>query len=520
MRFAFLSLLIIVSLLQPSSIISAVEITFSEPFLIETDIDSTCNYTYPTLLTDSAGVLLYNQLSTDTSTQIIGYRFNVEGSQPVIESRGNVIQLDTALCAPWFYDLGDRKALFYHEYTDKYRGRMIFFNGDFPLQEDVDNRIHLYSANQVHPPAALRIDSLLYLTQFYNWSHGAEEVFLSSANVLINLTNYSFLPPDDYVFLSSTAGRTALTPCNDTAVVSEYWQFCNDHAPASCREYFCGYFGVFWQDTTYLRFSFNEQTGSCNSGFDHHNDWYSDIFSVKVGEEYVIWRENSFDLMQANTVDRTFDRVVDLQAAAGIDFGYSTSHPFTINPVKIDDGYAVFMINNLHPWESYLLVFDGHWKIEGHAIIPLADSAHEFSQFAYCPQDEQIYFAYSASLSDSYSTSRVFLQSVAINNVTDVEDVNGPLPGQFSLEQNSPNPFNPLTKIEFYLPRQSKVELSIYNIQGQKVATLINRSLPVGDHEIIWNGTDDAGKPVASGVYFYKIISGDLSQARKMILLK
>jgi len=89
------------------------------------------------------------------------------------------------------------------------------------------------------------------------------------------------------------------------------------------------------------------------------------------------------------------------------------------------------------------------------------------------------------------------------------------LPKEFSLEQNRPNPFNPITEISFSLPTASDVHLDIYNIMGQRVATLVDGFLEAGRHTCIW----DAGQ-AASGVYFYRLQAGTFTAGRKMILLK
>ncbi len=94
------------------------------------------------------------------------------------------------------------------------------------------------------------------------------------------------------------------------------------------------------------------------------------------------------------------------------------------------------------------------------------------------------------------------------------------VPQEFSLSRNYPNPFNPETEISYGLPRDCDVKLTIYNIAGQKVRTLIDQHQTAGYKVIHWNGKDEQGKPVASGVYFYKIQAGDLSQSRKMLLVK
>ena len=85
---------------------------------------------------------------------------------------------------------------------------------------------------------------------------------------------------------------------------------------------------------------------------------------------------------------------------------------------------------------------------------------------------------------------------------------------------NDPNPFNPTTTISYQLPADSKVHISIFNIKGQKVKTLVNEILPAGEHSAIWNGRDSNGNRVGSGIYFYKLKAGDFQKVKKMILIK
>ncbi|OQX89029.1 hypothetical protein B6D60_00295 [candidate division KSB1 bacterium 4484_87] len=90
----------------------------------------------------------------------------------------------------------------------------------------------------------------------------------------------------------------------------------------------------------------------------------------------------------------------------------------------------------------------------------------------------------------------------------------------FQLGQNFPNPFNPETMISFRLPQSEKVMLTIFNVQGKEIRNLINDEFSAGSHRIKWDGRDNSGNFVASGVYLYKITAGDFHQARKMLLLK
>jgi hypothetical protein len=104
---------------------------------------------------------------------------------------------------------------------------------------------------------------------------------------------------------------------------------------------------------------------------------------------------------------------------------------------------------------------------------------------------------------------------------TDADDPNPVLPEEFALRQNYPNPFNPATTIEFILPRRSEVRLTIYNLLGQEVTTLVDGVESAGYHAVQWDGRDSHGQSVAGGIYFYRInTGGNLFKTKKMLLLK
>jgi hypothetical protein len=96
----------------------------------------------------------------------------------------------------------------------------------------------------------------------------------------------------------------------------------------------------------------------------------------------------------------------------------------------------------------------------------------------------------------------------------------GPLPDRFYLSANYPNPFNQSTVIRFGLPIAGHVELSIYNVVGQKVITLLDQDYQAGNHVVTWNGQSADGRSVSSGIYFYRVRSGEFAQIKKMVLLK
>ncbi len=97
----------------------------------------------------------------------------------------------------------------------------------------------------------------------------------------------------------------------------------------------------------------------------------------------------------------------------------------------------------------------------------------------------------------------------------------GNLPGDYALHQNYPNPFNPSTTIAYQLPEAGRVTLRIYDLTGKVVNTLVGEYQPAGYHEVVWNGRDRRGAPVATGVYFYRLEAGaEFVKTHKMVLMK
>ncbi len=90
----------------------------------------------------------------------------------------------------------------------------------------------------------------------------------------------------------------------------------------------------------------------------------------------------------------------------------------------------------------------------------------------------------------------------------------------YMLHQNYPNPFNPETTISFDMPKAGFANLSIYNVKGQLIKNLINENLDFGRHSVVWNGTDNNGKPVTSGLYLYRLTTNGVTETKKMMLMK
>ena len=105
--------------------------------------------------------------------------------------------------------------------------------------------------------------------------------------------------------------------------------------------------------------------------------------------------------------------------------------------------------------------------------------------------------------------------------ITDVPDMpHDGLPSGFHLSQNYPNPFNSSTTIAYTLPVASRVRLTIFNILGQRVKTLVDGDQSAGSHTVSWNGTNSTGRAVATGIYMYQIQANEFVRSRKMVLIE
>jgi len=150
-------------------------------------------------------------------------------------------------------------------------------------------------------------------------------------------------------------------------------------------------------------------------------------------------------------------------------------------------------------------------------IIEAANSAGEqyYSFHTQAHYGSQYYWLQTVALDGSsvYTNPLYFYSNVSVADVTS-------MPLQVNLAQNYPNPFNPVTNIAFSMSRDADVDLAVYNVRGQRVATLAQGNMPAGNHSVQWNGADEYGRSVASGVYLCRLTVGNTTQFRKMVLTK
>lgn len=126
-------------------------------------------------------------------------------------------------------------------------------------------------------------------------------------------------------------------------------------------------------------------------------------------------------------------------------------------------------------------------------------------------------------ITDFYNgnTGYLYAWGLRINNSMGVEEnYSDIVPDNFVLEQNYPNPFNPITTIKFSLPIESRTRLVVYDILGNKVATLVDDIKPAGSYGLTWDGTNDQGIKISSGVYIYRLETENFVAMKKMLMLK
>jgi len=170
-------------------------------------------------------------------------------------------------------------------------------------------------------------------------------------------------------------------------------------------------------------------------------------------------------------------------------------------------GYpSVTMNNPASPFEEGTEVFAGEFDWE-QVTLDLSD----YSGIA------QIRFVFGSA--NLITGEGWYIDDIHYSNTTGSND-NTIIPIMNKLNSNFPNPFNPTTTISFSLKEAGNVKIEIFNLRGQKVKTLINGLLPAKNHQIVWNGKDDRGKSVSSGIYFYKMKTANYTASRKMILMK
>ncbi len=153
---------------------------------------------------------------------------------------------------------------------------------------------------------------------------------------------------------------------------------------------------------------------------------------------------------------------------------------------------------------------------EGSTMVPLyydnSESIDENTQFNL--------IGWAGDAKSNVEIEQMFGEQHGYSFYSMVEEADSPeVSGRYTIS-NYPNPFNPTTIISFSIPKDENVEISVFNIKGQKVKTVVNDNYTTGSHKVVWDGTDENNKSVTSGIYFYKLKTSSKTLTNKMILMK
>ncbi len=183
-------------------------------------------------------------------------------------------------------------------------------------------------------------------------------------------------------------------------------------------------------------------------------------------------------------------------AQEGMDLSSGNSYSAIVN-VPSNDFPSLFRVNPGKPDSSYLV-----WKIEGRSGI----------------MGFQMPFGMAPLSQGKIDTIRQWIAEGALNPIVSHDD--NLAVTNYQLHQNYPNPFNPETTISFDIIRNSPVTLTVFNILGQSVAVLVDQEMTSGRYNVIWDGTNNRGHSMPSGIYIYRLTAGNFEQTRRMLLMQ
>ncbi len=277
----------------------------------------------------------------------------------------------------------------------------------------------------------------------------------------------------------------------------------------------------------WVDFKINNQTELHLSG---DLDWTEYTFDVPAGNNVFQWKYTK-DYMVSDNDDCFYLDYVTFPGGSGqtpgapvialtteeynfgeILVGESVQLPLTVNNTGLSAGIVSMQVQ-----DPFYIMSDDEELVSSLNFMILPDE--EVTQtLVFAPSRDQEFSAQAIITTDDPNNNELIIYLAGIANP--VSNDNQAVPAITALKGNYPNPFNPETTISFGMNKAGKVDLVIYNILGQKVKTLLSENRQAGNHQVVWNGKDANNRNVASGVYFYKMTTGDYSKTSKMILMK
>jgi hypothetical protein len=273
-------------------------------------------------------------------------------------------------------------------------------------------------------------------------------------------------------------------------------------------------------------------------------------------------RENLFHLFSTSHIDR-FNHVEDFWSnikgkdaypyagKSTVDRGSDSGESNTPEPSGVRDLQLHPPDNDHLTVASFMAPFDGNYSISDLAVrrvhnqgsivtykvfdasknqIAILTASNDRAwvkdgkiyEVGFLSASDRIYFAVDRGENDNYywDATEIAWTVIFDGNATDLEQQEANLSKEFILEQNYPNPFNSNTIISFNIPKTESVIIDVYDIKGQKICTLLNNKMTAGNHSVKWNGRNNKGNVVPSGIYFYRIKASLYQRVKRMLFIK
>lgn len=206
-----------------------------------------------------------------------------------------------------------------------------------------------------------------------------------------------------------------------------------------------------------------------------------------------------------------------------VDSSLSLTHKYYRLTNQSDQGFSIKFTQKEDDFWAFLIIFNPSISTSSlHFCNPLIEpDGHVLdsqSEVVLIPVNTRIIGGEDLPvLNNTYQTFKLEITPIPI---TGIDNEHSNLPSELKLNQNYPNPFNPETEISFQLPEANHVVIKIYNVRGEEIRTLTDGQYQVGGHQIRWDGKDNNGNLVPSGVYLYQLKSGSTTQIKKMTLIR
>jgi hypothetical protein len=374
----------------------------------------------------------------------------------------------------WYYNLKSAQLMFY----------------DYGFIGSDGVRVYVWNSDGQLPTTKVDSVDISYgcLQWFPNWT----TVYFSSKNITLSPVSdfhigYRSLGNDTIAIVTDAGEDPAGSECRSSAHWSGGWG-------TMCDDYGSGF-------NFFIRAVVEPAAGT---GIDLRYA-YSTNSGVDWSRDHILANDPDYDEMACDLWAKP-DQTDNQMSISYLKQGLIYVPPYTyIGVTNVNRGYT----HSLDPTSWF------HTRISDHSAA-MSEDGREVCQGAYTGNQECILYAGKPSLGNF---ENLYFDNGGWTDVEEEMTTQEALP-KFTLSANYPNPFNPETKISYFIPKASHVRLDIFNVLGQHVRTLVDEDQSAGEKKVVWDGKNQRRESVTSGIYLYRLEAGDFIQSKKMVLIR